>query len=156
MKLSATKYILGTFFVLLLSACASLDKQLETIKPTASLVGARLADINFDQVDLIFDVAVKNKNPFSFKLAGLDYDLMVAGQSLVSGITGQGIKIKKSSTSNIALPVTLKFDDLKKLPGKLWESDNFIYQLDSSINVNLPVIGNYSFPFTKRGGASSS
>lgn len=137
--------------ILLITACANLDKHIETIKPTAELLGTRLTNINFEQADLEFDIAVNNKNPFSFRLAGLDYELKVAGQSLISGITGQGIKIGKSSTSKIALPVTLKFDDLRKLPGKLWESDQFAYQLDSSININLPVIGEYAIPFSKKG-----
>lgn len=143
--------ILFFALLLLIAGCANLDKHIETIKPTAELLGTRLININFEQVDLVFDVAVKNNNPFSLRLDGLDYDLKVAGQSLVSGIAGKGIKVRKSSTSKVALPVTLKFDDLRKLPGKLWESDQFAYQLDTNININLPVIGNYAIPFSKKG-----
>lgn len=145
------KFILAVFLVTLVSACAQIDKRIDTIKPTATLLGTRLTNINFDQADLVFDLAVTNSNPFSIKLAGLDYDLKVAGNSLVSGVTGKGIKVKKSSTSKVALPVTLKFDDLKKIPGELWNADEFAYQLDTSVNVKLPVIGNYAIPFSKKG-----
>ncbi|MCP4432794.1 MAG: LEA type 2 family protein [Gammaproteobacteria bacterium] len=136
---------------LLITGCANIDKHIDTIKPTARLVGTRLTNINFEQADLVFDVAVKNKNPFSLRMAGLDYELRVADQSLVSGVMAQGLKLKKSSTSKVSLPVTLKFDDLKKLPGKLWESDQFAYQLASSIHLDLPVIGKYSIPFSRKG-----
>ncbi|MDH5356928.1 MAG: LEA type 2 family protein, partial [Gammaproteobacteria bacterium] len=49
-----------------------------------------------------------------------------------------------------ALPVTLKFDDLRKIPGELWKKDQFSYQLDTSINIKLPVIGLYTIPFSKK------
>lgn len=136
---------------LFLAGCAEITKYSETIKPTASLTGVRLANINFEQADLVFDLAVENKNPVPIDLAGLDYDLKIANQSLVSGVTAQAIKIKANGTSPVKLPITLKFADLKKLPGELWNKDKFSYQLDTKFNLNLPVIGNYAIPVSKQG-----
>lgn len=140
--------ILCLFFI---AGCAEFDRHMDTAKPTAKLLGTRLTKIDFNQVNLVLDLAVTNKNPFSIPLAGLDYDFKIGGNSLVSGVTGQGLKIKKSSTSKVTLPVTLKFDDLKKIPGELWKKDQFSYQLDTSINIKLPIIGLYSIPFSKTG-----
>jgi LEA14-like dessication related protein len=134
-----------------LSGCAEMTKYSETIKPTASLTGMRLANINFEQADLVFDLAVENKNPVPLDLAGLDYDLKIADQSLVSGVTAQAIKIKANGTSPVQLPITLKFADLKKLPGELWNKDTFSYQLDTKFNLDLPVIGSYAIPVSKQG-----
>ncbi len=139
------------FFALSLFSCAELTKHADTIKPTAKVTGMQFANINFEQVDLIFDLAVENKNPIPLKLAGLDYDLKIENQSLVSGSSNKAIKIKANSTSPVQLPITLKFDDLKKLPGELWSKDKITYQLLSSFNVNLPVIGNYAIPVSKTG-----
>ena len=150
MKHSINKLLL-LLFTMTLIGCAELAKYSETIKPTAKLTGTRLANINFEQVDLIFDLAVENKNPVSLNLAGLDYDLKIENQSLVSGTTAQAIKLKANSTSPVQLPITLKFDDLKKLPGELWNKDKIAYQLISQFNVDLPVIGNYAIPVTKKG-----
>jgi LEA14-like dessication related protein len=111
----------------------------------------RLANINFEQADLVFDLAVENKNPVALDLAGVDYDLKIANQSLVSGVTAQAIKIKANATSPVQLPITLKFADLKKLPGELWNKDKFSYQLDTTFNLNLPLIGNYAIPVSKQG-----
>ncbi len=36
------------------------------------------------------------------------------------------------------LPVTLKFDDLKKLPGEIWEKDRLAYDLQTTFNIILP------------------
>ena len=150
MKHSINKLLLLLFTMTLIS-CAELAKHADTIKPTAKLTGTRLANINFEQVDLIFDLAVENKNPVSLNLAGLEYDLKIENQSLVSGTTAQAIQLKASSTSPVQLPITLKFNDLKNLPGELWNKDKIAYQLISQFNVDLPVIGNYAIPVTHKG-----
>lgn len=145
------KKILLLLFVFSLSACAELAKHAETIKPTAKLTDTRLANINFEQADLVFDLAVENQNPVAINLAGLKYDLKIENQSLVSGVTAQGLEIKPASTSTVQLPVTLKFDDLRKLPGELWQKDKFAYQLDTRFIVDLPLIGDYAIPVSKHG-----
>jgi len=139
------------FFIFFLAGCAELTRYTETIKPTAKLTDTRLANINFEQADLVFDLAVVNQNPVAINLAGLNYDLKIENQSLVSGVTAQGLEIKPASTSTVQLPVTLKFNDLRKLPGELWQQDRFAYQLDTKIVVDLPVIGNYAIPLSKSG-----
>ena len=139
------------FFIFFLSSCAELAKHAETIKPTARLTGTHLANINFEQADLVFDLAVENQNPVAINLAGLNYDLKIENQSLISGVTAQGLEIKPVSTSTVQLPVTLKFDDLRKLPNELWQKDRFVYQLDTKIVVDLPIIGNYAIPLSRSG-----
>jgi len=134
-----------------LASCADLARHADTVKPTAKLTGTRLANINFEQADLVFDVAVDNRNPFAIDIAGLNYDLKIENQSLLSGVAAQGLEIKPVSTSKVELPVTLKFADLKKLPGELSKQDTFTYQLDSSVVVDIPVIGNYAIPVSKQG-----
>lgn len=150
MKHSIQK-LLPLFIIIFLAGCAELAKHAETIKPTAKLTDTRLANISFEQADLVFELAVENQNPIAIKLAGLDYDLKIENQSLMSGVTAQGLEIKPVSTSTVKLPVTLKFDDLKKLPGELWQKDSFNYQLETKFVVDLPVIGNYAIPVTKVG-----
>jgi LEA14-like dessication related protein len=137
--------------MLFISGCAELTKHADAIKPTAKLTGMNLKSIDFEKAELLFDFAVENKNPVTLDLAGLDYNLIIAEQSLISGVTAKGIKLKANSTSPVQVPVTLKFDDLKKLPGEIWGKDNFDYKLDTVINVMLPYIGNYAVPVTKTG-----
>ena len=144
-------HLLWLLAVCLLTACAELSRHAETIKPTASLTGTRLTSISFEQADLVFELAVQNQNPFAINLAGLEYDLKIENRSLISGITARGLKIGPAATSNVQLPVTLKFADLKKLPGEIWQQDKFSYQLDSRFIVDLPVIGNYAIPVAKQG-----
>ena len=150
MKSSSYQFLL-LLFTLSLTSCAELTKHVDTIKPSAKITGSRLANINFEQVDLIFDLAVENKNPVSLKLAGVEYDLKIENQSLVSGTTAQAIKISANSTSQVQLPITLKFEDLKNLPGELWNKDKIAYQLQSIFNIDVPLIGNYAIPVSTKG-----
>jgi LEA14-like dessication related protein len=134
-----------------IASCAELEKYADVIKPTAKLTDTRLTNIDFEKADLVFDLAVNNQNPVAINLAGLNYDLKIEGQSMISGVTARGLEIKPASTSTVQIPVTLRFDDLKKLPGEVWKNDRFGYQLDSEFVVDLPVIGHYAIPVTKQG-----
>ncbi len=148
-----TYFQVGMSILLLamLAACSQVQKQVEAIKPTASLVGVKLTNLNFDQAELVFNIEVKNDNPFSINLDSLDYDFKIADNSLVSGISNQEIKLKKSSISSISLPVTLKFDDLKKIPGGLRNADQLPYLFKSNLNVILPIIGYFTIPVEQQG-----
>jgi len=141
--------------VLALAGCAQLQQHAETIKPTAKLTGASLTNISFDQADLLFDLAVENRNPVALDLSGLDYDFMIEGQSMVSGVTAEAIKLKANGTSQVQLPVSLKFDDLRQLGKKLgediWNKDRLQYDLQTTFRINLPVIGDYAIPVSKQG-----
>ena len=148
---SQLKTLFTLLLLLSLTACAQLSKQADAIKPTAKLTGTRIGNINFDKIDLIFDLAVTNKNPITLDLAGLDYDLKIENQSLVSGVTAKAIKLKANSTSPVQLPVTLRFEDLKNLPGELWNKDKLAYDLKTTFNIILPIIGNYPVPVEKQG-----
>ncbi len=138
-------------FIFILAGCAELTKQADAIKPTAKLTATRLANINFEQADLVFDLAIENNNPVGIPVSGIEYDFKIENQTLVSGVTSQALQIKPASTSTVQLPVTLKFDDLGKLAGELRNKNSIIYQLDTQVIVNLPVIGNYTVPVSKQG-----
>lgn len=132
-----------------ISGCAQLKQKAETLKPTAKILDARLTGINFDQADLAFDLVVDNPNPVALNLAGLAYDIKIENQSLVSGNAAKDIKLRADGKTKVEIPISLKFDDLKRLPGKLWHKDKIAYQLSSTITVNLPIIGNYDIHLVK-------
>ena len=148
---SSIQQIILILIILALTACAELAKHAETVKPTASLTASRLTKINFEQADLEFDLAIENQNPVAINLAGLEYDLKIENHSLVSGVTAKGLEIKPVSTSTVQIPVSLIFDDLRKLPGELWQQDYFAYQLDTKFVVDVPVLGNIAIPVSRAG-----
>jgi LEA14-like dessication related protein len=117
----------------------------------AKIVNMQLASIDFNQADLLFDFAVENRNPVPVHLSGMNYDLKIENQSLVSGVTAQSIEVKADATSHVQLPVSLKFDDLRKLPKAMRGKDSLVYQLVTRFNFNFSVIGNFAIPVSKQG-----
>lgn len=146
-----TAIIISFILLLIVTGCAQLKQKAETLKPTAKVVDTRLTAINFDKADIVFDLMIDNPNPFALNLAGLAYDMKLEKQSLVSGTIGQGLRLKADGQSKLEVPVSLKFADLKQLPGKLRHKDKIVYQLNSTITVNLPIIGNYDIHVVKTG-----
>jgi LEA14-like dessication related protein len=145
------RYLFLLLFILNLSGCAELAKHAGAIKPTAKVVNMQLTSIDFKQADLLFDFAVENRNPVPVHLSGINYDLKIENQSLVSGVTAQSIEVKADATSHVHLPVSLKFDDLRKLPKAMRGKDSLVYQLETSFKFNFPVIGNFAIPVSKQG-----
>lgn len=147
----AINYLFLVSGLWLFTGCAELARHADTVKPDAQLTATRLANINFEEAELVFDLEIENQNPIAINVARLDYDFKIEDQSLLSGVTAQGLQIKPASTSTVQLPVTLKFDDLRKLPGEIWQQDRFSYQLDTAFIVDLPVIGPYAIPVSEKG-----
>lgn len=138
-------------FLLIMTGCAQLKKHAEMIKPTAKIANVRLDGINFEEAFLIFDIKVDNPNPVSLELTSLAYEMKIEDQSLISGVTAKGLRLKSKGQSRVEVPVTLKFDDLKKLPGSLWGKDEVEYRFNTTITLNLPVIGNYDIRLENKG-----
>ena len=57
-QFNSTNFLFLTL-LLLIAGCANLDQQLETIKPTAKLLGTRLTNINFEQADLMIELLAR-------------------------------------------------------------------------------------------------
>lgn len=150
--MNKTSIIFAYFsFLLLITGCAQIKQKVETLKPTAEIADTRLTGVSFDKADLVFDMIVDNPNSFALKLSGLSYDLAIEGRSLFNGEINRGLTLKANGRSNVKMPVSLKFNDLKKLPADIRDKDKVVYQLKSKITVNLPFIGNYDIHLVKRG-----
>ena len=143
--------ILTLILIVVLAGCAQLSKQAESIKPAVNLTNVRLASINFERADLVFDFEIDNENPVPLRLSSLNYDLKIEDQSLVSGVADKNLQIRANSISTVELSVSLKFDDLKKLPGELKDRDRITYKLDTQIMVDIPLIGVQAIPVSKQG-----
>ena len=146
-----TIFIVCFAFLFTISGCAQFKQKVETLKPTAEIEDTELVGISFDKADLAFNMRIDNPNPFTLKLSGLVYDVAIESHSLFSSAIDKGLKLRANGESHIKIPVTLKFDDLKKLPANLRDKDKISYQLKSTVVVNLPVIGNYDIHLVKRG-----
>lgn len=126
---------------LAVAGCAGLDRALEARKPAASVDGVRLAAIDFDRAELVFDVRIDNPNPVGLELAGFDYALDVAGRELLSGRRDRRLALPAEGAETIAVPVAIRFDRVAGTLGDLRGRDRVPYGLELGLDVELPVVG---------------
>ncbi|MCU7795503.1 MAG: LEA type 2 family protein [Candidatus Thiodiazotropha sp. (ex Myrtea spinifera)] len=137
-----------------LSGCATLEQVgqvLEGQKPTAQVNGVRLTSLDFEGMDLAFDVQVDNPNPVGISLAGLDYDLSLLGSRFLKGDQPMGMRLAANGNSSVEVPMRLGFQQLLSTYQQLKGADSAGYQLDLGMGFDVPVLGRVRVPVSYQG-----
>ena len=137
-----------------LSGCASMDavKKAAGIKdPAVSIAGMNVSTLSAEGLTLQFVLDVDNPNPIPLNLAGFDYALKLDGKQLMAGEQRDKVNIKARGSSQVKVPVSLKFSDLSRLISGAINKENLGYELKTSALVDLPVIGIKKIPASKKG-----
>lgn len=146
-KLKTYSHILwATLILLFTNGCANLNvddilKAADVRTPDVSIKQSNIKNFSFEHVDLELTLNIDNPNFIPIDVAGLDYSLAIDGKSLLSGQQSQGIKIGAQQTSDIVVPITLKFADIKKIVSNFLNKDQFDYEFTSNVLMQLPIIG---------------
>lgn len=149
--MSKTKPLLPLFIILSLTGCALLKGAVKVSKPDLSIESVRLAGLSFQDLDLVFDIAVDNPNPLPVTLARFDYDLRIENSSFLKGIQEESSNIAAAEKSRISLPLTLDFGDLRRTFATLKDQDSTSYELICNLVFDLPVLGEHALPLRHRG-----
>lgn len=151
MKEKFTLYWIAT--TLLLTSCASVSEYVKSSlqKPAVRFTGAKINQLSFQSIGLLFDVQVTNPNPVGVHLVGFDYDFSLNQQSFVTGEQDQGVDIAARGSSSFQIPVKLNFDDLYQTFRSFRNRDSTDYDIACGISVNMPVLGTQRIPVHKKG-----
>ena len=136
----------GPLLFLWLSGCTSVIKQ-----PRTEIADVRFKSINFESLDLAFDVKISNPNDFGVPFAGLDYDFRISDNSFLSGNQETPQKIEALGESIVEIPLTLRFVDVYNAIKALATQENIPYNLVVGTSFELPVIGKTRVPVKKAG-----
>ncbi|MCU7917813.1 MAG: LEA type 2 family protein [Candidatus Thiodiazotropha sp. (ex Epidulcina cf. delphinae)] len=139
------------FLLMLLQGCTTFEQVMEGQKPTAQVEGVKVTGLDFEGVDLAFDLKVDNPNPFSINLAGLDYDLKLLDSSLVRGEQPMGLSLAASGNSQVKVPLRLGFQQLMSTYQQLKRVDRASYRLDLGLGFDIPVLGRVRIPVNYAG-----
>ena len=108
-------------------ACQSVQR------PTATVRGMSLRDIDSRGFTMNFDVELDNPNAFALPLADVDYALALAGSRLLSGEARPDATLPANGSRDLTLPVTLTFEDLLRAEESLRRSGGDVpYALDAT------------------------
>lgn len=139
---------LGSF---VFSGCATVQDVLQVLQPELDVKNVRITGLNFEAVDLAFDVEAKNLNPLPVKLTGFDYDLKINNASFLKGQQEDSVMIAAMDRTVFQIPVRLNYKDLYTTFKTLQAQDNTSYQIAGGVSFNLPALGLTRIPFSTEG-----
>lgn len=139
--------------LLLLNGCAPLElrQALEGQKPTMELQQARLTGLNFDHLNMAFDLQIDNPNPVAISLAGLDYQLKLAGKPFLRGDQPRRLRINANASSHITLPLDIAFASLYQEIRQLKGKDTVPYTMALGLKIDVPLLGQMRYPLKVAG-----
>ncbi|MCU7929593.1 MAG: LEA type 2 family protein [Candidatus Thiodiazotropha sp. (ex Codakia rugifera)] len=146
--------LFAVVFLMLFQGCSSLEQAGQIMKgqkPTAKVTGVKVTSLDFNGVELAFDVNVTNPNPVGIDLAGLDYDLKLLGSSFVKGEQPMALSVAANGTSQVELPMRLGFRQLMSSYQKLQHASQAAYEIDLGLGFNIPVLGKMRVPVSYQG-----
>lgn len=145
--------LLAALSLTLLGGCNSgnIRETLNKQKPRVSVAGQKLTRLDFQQVGMAFDIRIDNPNPVGISLAGLDYDLKLAGRSFATGKQNKQMQLKAAGPSSFQLPLSMRFAEvyqgLKELKGK----NEVPYELTTGLVIDVPILGKLRYPVSASG-----
>lgn len=146
--------ITALMVVVLSAACSSLDQAMQMAKidkPTVSMSDARITGISFDQAKLEFTLDVNNPNSIPVQFSGFDYSFLINGRQLLAGEQRDGVKVAANQTSQVKLPLALKFADVFESIKNLSGSKTLNYTIQTDALLDLPIMGALRVPAEKSG-----
>lgn len=126
------------------AGCSTLERQIKS--PELSLSNAHVTAMSLTDVQLAFDVDVKNANPFGLSMKGLSYELQVQDKPTIEGALSERLELAANNTSRIKLPFTLRYEDIFGTLVALRDNKELRYQISGEADFGL-----MRLPYSKTG-----
>lgn len=143
--------------ILLLSAwllpggCSSIEKAIDSNRPTARLLNVKFDQADIDSADLLFDVEVKNNYPVALPLTDFEYNLSSKNAQLVSGSAVSGASIPANGKRVIPLAAQVNYLRLFDSIETIKPGSTIPYQANVTLSFDTPAFGMRKLPLKKEG-----
>ncbi|XP_019415637.1 PREDICTED: desiccation protectant protein Lea14 homolog isoform X1 [Lupinus angustifolius] len=127
------------------------EKVANAPKPEASITDVDFTRVGRAGAEYLAKVSVKNPYGTSIPICEIKYCLKSADREIASGTIPDPGSLKASDTTILDVSVKVPHSILVNLArdiGADWDID---YQLDISLIIDLPVIGNFTIPLSQKG-----
>lgn len=101
-------------------------------------------------LDLDFDIEVRNPNAVGLRLDRIDFNVLVNGSRVMSGISSQNIRIPANGVGNVRLRGRTGYNELRSLfreVADLVQGNRANYEVRGDVYYNTP-LGQLKFPLT--------
>lgn len=145
------KYLFISALILFASGCATLRDAADIREPQVEFSDVSIQSITFDGVTLLFDFDVTNPNRFNVSAENYNYEFFINGESFITGMQEEPLRIDSESTNRIEVPVTLNFSEVFQSFRSVLQQDSMAYRLATEVEFDLPVAGTRKVPVSTEG-----
>jgi LEA14-like dessication related protein len=153
MKTTSVALVTGLALVLL-GGCQTLAN-LNIQNPTYRIMSVQprvdvAIPLSASRIDFDLSIGVENPNSISLNLDRMDFDLLVNGTRVVSGLTNQRIRIPADGTGTLDLTASVGYDEIQTLFREIVDAvqgNRPQYEVRGTAHYDTPV-GPLSFPVT--------
>jgi len=128
--------------------CSCLDRIVE--KPTFILKDASLTLHDMAVLKALLTVEVQNPNRFSLQFQSLEYRFFLDGRESAKGKYAEPFEVPPSSTEEVAIPLTIGFNDLGSHLKKVIKGKDIPYRIEGTLQLKA-LWGSLAIPFNKKG-----
>ena len=118
--------------------------------PSFTVRRVSLNPISFTESNLLLDLDVQNPNHFDLTLKSFGCSIYLKNEEIGNGHLGKEILIPSSSTTQIQVPLVVKYKDLSGILKVIFTEHGLPYKIEGNANVSS-VFGSLNFPFSKEG-----
>ncbi len=139
------------FVTVALSGCSTLDRMLGEQRPDASIISARLSDLNAESATVTFDVRIDNPYGIDLPIMGIDFGLSNEGRRFLSGAMNEQGSVP--ARGNKVLPIVAKIpfrEALRVLTG-VKPGAVIPYEAEFGLKLDVPSLGEYRVPLKRSG-----
>lgn len=119
-------------------------------KPSFVLRGVILSPRSFTEMNLLIDLEVQNPNRFDLTLKSFECTVYLKNEEIGKGRLENELLIPSSSTTQIQVPIEVKFKDLGGSLKAVFTGSNLPYRIEGKADVRT-AFGSLNFTFSKEG-----
>ena len=139
------------FTLLWITGCEQLQLDKMVQEPTLRVQNIAVSQVNLNSVGLNLTMNVANPNNYALALAGYDYRIRFNDRELVKGSTDQGFRVPANQSSQVTVPFTVGFREVKQLIDSMGASNTLRYEVDADMRLDAPVLNLFNIKSHKKG-----
>ncbi len=128
-----------------LTGCTMFMKQ-----PEVAVKDIKLTGLDGEGALMDLSLAVTNPNSSDIRLSRYKYNLLISELPMTSGEQQQQFEFRGNTTTDIRLPIRVKYSDLVEVLKRLPNPDHVPYQLTADFDMNTK-LGTFTVPVAKNG-----
>eukprot|EP00244_Chara_vulgaris_P012029 TRINITY_DN6188_c0_g1_i5.p1 TRINITY_DN6188_c0_g1~~TRINITY_DN6188_c0_g1_i5.p1 ORF type:complete len:297 (+),score=73.58 TRINITY_DN6188_c0_g1_i5:390-1280(+) len=120
-------------------------------KPSADFKGLKIPHISTKDIKMVFQIEVKNPNPFPIPLCDILYQIVINEKEFVKGTIPDAGTLHHHDSKVIDIGVELVFKDISDTFNELQPGSMVNYLLKATFLVDIPVFGRFEIPIDHDG-----